>query len=74
MFTKYANWKKQTGIKIICKLLLVPAKMEKTDYSLSFSLTTTSNSEKKKIKHLRTLKSTHSRQIRNYCKNLNKDP
>ena len=50
MFTKYAKREKK-GINIICKLLLVPAKMEKTDYRLSFSLITTNNPEKKKKKN-----------------------
>lgn len=38
----------RTGIKTIHKLLLVSAKMVKTDYSLSLSLLRTKNSEKNK--------------------------
>lgn len=42
----------RTGIKTICKLLLVSAKMVKTDYSLSLSLLRTKNSEKNLKKQL----------------------
>lgn len=37
--------REKIGTEIICKLFLVPSKMEKANYSLSLSLITAKNSE-----------------------------
>ena len=51
-------------IKMTCKLLPEPAKMEKVDYSLSFPLITTKTPNIiQKATPLQTLKSTHTSYI-----------